>query len=51
MDSIEKIIGIILILFIILILSFIISDISKSVFYSSGGFRKFLFNKIRNFFS
>jgi hypothetical protein len=51
MESIEKVIGVILILFIVLILSFIVSDISKSVFYNSGGFRKFLFNKIRSFFS
>jgi uncharacterized protein HemY len=51
MDSIEKIIGVILIILILLVVLFIISDISKSVFNTSGGLKNFLLKNIRSFFS
>lgn len=51
MDFIQRAIGVILIILMFLMLSFIISDISKKVFSESGGFKKFIYYKIRNFFS
>jgi len=51
MDSIEKIIGVLLVIAIVFVLFFINGDISRMVFYPSGGFRKFVYNSIRKIFS
>jgi len=51
MDSIEKVIGIVLVFAIIIVISFIIGDISRMVFYPKGGFKKFIFNSMKKLFS
>jgi hypothetical protein len=50
MDSIEKIIGLILLSGLFLTLIFIVTDLSKLAYKESGGFKRYIFNKIKKLF-
>lgn len=50
MSSIEKILGLLLVSGIGLTLLFIVADISKMAYRESGGFKKYIFNKIKERF-
>lgn len=50
MDSIEKIIGLILLSGLFLTLIFIVSDLGKLAFKEVGGFKKYLFNRVKKMF-
>lgn len=50
MDSIEKLIGLILLSGLFLTLIFIISDLSKLAFKEVGGVKKYIFNQVKKMF-
>ena len=50
MDSIEKIIGLILLSGIFLTLIFIVSDLGKLAYKDVGGFKKYIFTRIKKLF-
>jgi len=50
MESIEKIIGLILLSGICLTLIFILGDLSKLAYKEAGGLKRYFFNKIKKLF-
>lgn len=50
MDSIEKIIGLILLSGLFLTLIFIVSDLGKLAYKEAGGFRKYIFKQLKKLF-
>ena len=50
MGSIEKFIGLILLSGLFLTLIFIVSDLGKLAYKEAGGFKKYIFNRIKKMF-
>jgi hypothetical protein len=50
MDSIEKLIGLILLSGLFLTLIFIVSDLGKLAYKEAGGFKKYVFNRVKKMF-
>lgn len=50
MDSLEKLIGLVLLSGIFLTIIFIVTDLSKLAYKDAGGFKRYFFNRIKKLF-